>query len=152
MLKSFFSVYTRTGDKGTSGLYKYGKRLGKDHIVYDTLGTIDELSCHIGHANVLNDLMLPLRDIQCDLQDINSHIADPSSTIQLGEKVNAFEEWIDGRWKEMPELKNFILASGGEFATRLHLARAVCRRSERCIVRLSTTSPWSINHAQESLK
>jgi cob(I)alamin adenosyltransferase len=112
MLKKMFSsVYTRTGDKGTSGLYKYGKRFPKDHPVYDALGTIDELSSHLGHANVENDIDLPLTKIQITLQDINSHLADPSGSSLYQSRdqlVSELEAWIDRGWDEMPPLKSFI--------------------------------------------
>lgn len=40
-------IYTRTGDKGTSALYS-GQRLPKTNLVFDVLGTIDELNAHLG--------------------------------------------------------------------------------------------------------
>lgn len=84
-----------------------------------------------------------LEFIQSRLLDVGSVIATPQSS--ASEKiakvafdpthVASLESWIDHLDSQLPPLKNFILPSGGETAARLHVARSVCRRAERSIVK-----------------
>ncbi|KAI8089328.1 Adenosylcobalamin biosynthesis, ATP:cob(I)alamin adenosyltransferase-like protein [Halteromyces radiatus] len=138
-------IYTKTGDKGTSSLYN-GERRDKDDIIFEALGTTDELSSHIGLAMeyLENDSFLTerLEKIQCSLQDIGSNIATPrerSNTNRLertsfdpeGKLVLELEQWIDFMDEELPRLTKFILPSGGKASATLHVSRSVCRRAER---------------------
>ena len=78
-------IYTRTGDKGTTGLYS-GQRLPKTHFVFEALGANDELSSHLGlaieHCRALPDLVGRLQQIQGCIQDVNGHIATPRNTTE----------------------------------------------------------------------
>ena len=69
-------LYTKTGDKGESSLFN-GERRFKDDRIFNALGSVDELSSHIGmaisHSND-SDMIKRLLNIQCRLQDIGSHI------------------------------------------------------------------------------
>ncbi|MCL4397975.1 cob(I)yrinic acid a,c-diamide adenosyltransferase [Patescibacteria group bacterium] len=109
-------IYTKKGDKGETGLIG-GKRVPKTDPVVEALGTIDELNAHLGNLN------LPLEKIQQDLMALASEVAG-------GKKARVNEKWlekeIDRMEKELPPLHNFILPTGS-----VHLARAVCRRTER---------------------
>ncbi|SAL98855.1 hypothetical protein [Absidia glauca] len=140
-------IYTKTGDKGTSSLYN-GERRNKDDLIFEALGTTDELSCNIGLAmEYLEDdafLKERLEKIQCLLQDIGSNIATPrdrSNANKLarttfdphGKLVLELEQWIDAMDEELPRLTQFILPSGGKASATLHVSRAVCRRAERCV-------------------
>jgi cob(I)alamin adenosyltransferase len=168
-IKYFFStmvkVYTRTGDRGTTSLFT-GQRLPKHHIIFECLGTIDELTSLIGIAreyclqdgssaerNVAlskNKLSEQLYIIQCQLQDVNSHIATPPEKASIDKRLRTtftgkewseqLENWIDSMEETLPVLKNFILPSGGLLATHLHLARAVTRRAERAVHNLLSES------------
>ncbi len=40
-------VYTKTGDKGTTGLYG-GTRVSKNSLKIDSYGTVDELNSYLG--------------------------------------------------------------------------------------------------------
>lgn len=116
-------IYTRTGDKGTTSLFT-GQRLSKTNIVFDCMGSVDELTSLIGISREYCSESCFLRDqlykVQCCLQDINSHIATPPyhaadtkrirTAFDHGEKLsNELEQWIDEMEKELPILRNFIL-------------------------------------------
>eukprot|EP01134_Creolimax_fragrantissima_P007257 CFRG7257T1 len=153
-----FTIYTRTGDKGTSMLFS-GERRAKDDIVFEALGANDELTSAIGLArehvldlgatqgeeNPVSTLATVLEDIQCALQEVSSCVATPNTTASDKRKQktrfdegksSVLEEWIDDMDKSLPPLTAFILPSGGKAASTLHVARTVCRRVERRIVPL----------------
>jgi len=151
-------IYTRTGDKGLSSLFD-GTRKKKDDVIFEALGTIDELNAHLGVAYELskqssNGLAEYLEQLQSRLLDIGSHVATPadSANQQALERVKfdakyvqVLEEWIDRLDEQLPPLRNFILPSGGLTAAQLHVARAVCRRAERCLVPLLDSSKIDSN-------
>lgn len=113
-------IYTKTGDKGETGLLG-GKRVLKSDVVVEALGSIDELNAFLGTMD------FPLEHIQEDLQIISSEIAGHKSLKSV--KAEKLEKEIDRMQKELPELRNFILPKG-----QIHLARAICRRAERRVV------------------
>ncbi|KAI8368540.1 Adenosylcobalamin biosynthesis, ATP:cob(I)alamin adenosyltransferase-like protein [Blakeslea trispora] len=149
-------IYTKTGDKGSASLYN-GERRDKDDIIFEALGTTDELSSNLGLAiehledhDWGRDLIKKLVKIQCLLQDIGSNIATPRENSQenrlirtvfdpLGDHVTQLESWIDEYDEQLPKLSHFILPSGGKSSACLHVARTVCRRAERRVQPLSRT-------------
>jgi len=147
--KVYPKIYTKTGDKGRSALFT-GERRPKDDMVFEALGTTDELSSHIGLAMVFasknkHPYAEQLQRVQCILQDIGSCIATPPSSARESHlELTAFnsrhttdlEEWIDRYTQELPPLENFILPGGGAAAAQIHVCRAVCRRAERCVTPL----------------
>jgi len=144
--KKFPKIYTKTGDKGKSSLFT-GERRPKDDVVFEALGTTDELTSHIGLAMEFalknnHPYVGQLQRVQCILQDIGSCIATPASSARNSHMdLTAFnsrhttdlEEWIDTYTQELPPLENFILPGGGQVSAQIHVARAVCRRAERCV-------------------
>ncbi|ORY38231.1 hypothetical protein BCR33DRAFT_720934 [Rhizoclosmatium globosum] len=146
-----FKIYTRTGDKGTSALYT-GERRSKDDVIFEALGTVDELSSYLGLAREFcedskNGLEENLEKIQCILQDVGSNCATPRNAASVfkrtrtefdvdGALVLELEQWIDKLDESLEPLKNFILPSGGKAASTLHVARNICRSAERKIVPL----------------
>jgi cob(I)alamin adenosyltransferase len=141
-------IYTKTGDKGVSSNFA-GQRLPKDDAIFEALGANDELSSIIGFAREYctpgTTLPTRLQEIQCILQDIGSHIATPRNTATptklsqtefKSDHVDALEKWIDELDQTLPELTNFILPSGGTAGASLHLARTICRRTERRVIPL----------------
>jgi len=158
-------VYTRTGDKGETGLVG-GKRVPKDSSRIEAYGTVDELNSIVGLARVFNEERIKdgeahrfldqvLRDIQEELFNLGSELATPSDsrfkgTISIGkEQVKRIEEIIDECQKTLEPLKSFILPGGGRIGGYLHQCRTVCRRAEREVLRLSRveeTSEWAIKY------
>ena len=150
--KSPPKIYTRTGDRGTSVLLSTGaKRLPKDTLVFDVLGTLDELSSVIGIILATcstSSIRNQLENIQNDLFDIGSCVAanNLSSRFMFNDSklVENFEKQIDQMTGELPELRNFILPGGGSLtASHVHLARSVCRRCERLMTK------WFNQHTDE---
>ncbi len=146
-------IYTKTGDDGETGLFG-GGRVRKDHARIEAYGTVDELNAAIGTVRgepLDEDLDLALRRVQNDLFDLGAELATPQPKI-LKSRISApqieqLEQWID-RWEtELPPLKTFILPGGDRAAGELHLARTICRRAERCVVRLGDVTEYAISNA-----
>jgi cob(I)alamin adenosyltransferase len=158
-------VYTRTGDKGETGLVG-GKRVPKDSQRIEAYGTIDELNSVVGLARTFNDektnvseahrfLDVILRQIQDELFDLGSELATPPDFFQEGmyrvgeREVKKIEQLIDECQKELEPLKSFVLPGGGKIGAYLHQCRTVCRRAEREILRLSRVeelSEWPLKY------
>lgn len=144
----WMKIYTKTGDDGTTGLIG-GLRVSKGDARIECYGTVDELNAGIGLAVVAAEHGVPelaplLRRVQNELFVVGSHLATPDqsphrkSLPPLDEKmVTRLEEEIDVAETRLAPLRQFILPGGTETAARLHLARTVCRRAERLLVRLS---------------
>ncbi|XP_055327956.1 corrinoid adenosyltransferase MMAB-like [Paramacrobiotus metropolitanus] len=144
-----FRIYTKTGDKGTSATFT-GERRSKTDLIFEALGSTDELSSTIGVAREFasefgHDFDKELEEIQCILQDVASALATPKTsareahlarTVFSMDHVTSLEERIDKMEEDLPALKNFILPSGGKTSAFLHQARSVCRRAERAAVAL----------------
>lgn len=148
-------IYTRTGDAGSSSLFN-GERRHKNDIVFTALGDSDELNAAIGVArahcelggSARTELMVPqLAVVQSRLLDLGSAVATPAATSSAarldrvlfddgGANTALLEGWIDELEVALPPLRNFILPGGGVAAASLHVARAICRRSERSVVPL----------------
>ncbi len=138
-------IYTKTGDKGTTALYG-GKRLSKGELRIEAYGTVDELNSFLGlvathpEEKEYSDL---LQQIQSRLFDIGTHLAAEPGKKNLilpeipDAAISLLEEYIDKMNEKLPELKFFILPGGNRAAAECHIARTVCRRAERYVVRLS---------------
>ncbi len=138
-------IYTKTGDKGTTSLIG-GTKVPKSHLRIEAYGTVDELNSYIG---LCKDLLVDeqsrktLSEIQDRLFTIGSSLAcdpvkEPKMRIpDLKEKdVHLLENEIDRMNESIPAMKFFILPGGHVHLSQLHIARCVCRRAERCCVRL----------------
>ena len=132
-------IYTRTGDKGTTGLGD-GSRVDKDSLRVETFGTVDELNSHVGLV-LTCEMDDRIRDCltrtQHELFDLGGELCMPGYTLIPESCVDQLEDDLDHFNKELPPLKDFILPGGSEPAARCHLARTVCRRAERLVVSLS---------------
>lgn len=133
------TIYTRTGDTGTTTLGD-GTRVEKDTLRVETLGVIDELNASIGglkESGVSNDIQGYLLNIQHRLFDIGGELSMPGQARLQQESVERLEELIENYNKDLPALKEFILPGGNLQGALAHLARAVCRRAEITVLRLS---------------
>ena len=137
-------IYTKTGDAGMTGLFG-GKRLPKSDLRIDTYGTVDELNSWLGlmasyDLNCIDKTFF--QKIQSDLFNIGSVLAsNPEKDFQMPNvsqsDIELIEQAIDKGVASLPELKAFILPGGSVQASNCHIARTVCRRSERKLVQLN---------------
>jgi cob(I)alamin adenosyltransferase len=136
-------IYTRTGDKGTTGLGD-GSRVDKDSLRVDAMGDVDELNAIIG-IMLTEPILVGMREtftaVQHDLFDLGGEICLPGHNIIKPERVTQLENALDNWNDELEPLKEFILPGGSRAAAYCHLARTVCRRAERQLVRLSRQEP-----------
>jgi cob(I)alamin adenosyltransferase len=134
-------IYTKTGDDGQTSLWG-GTRVSKGDARVEAYGTLDELNAVLGvlrAAGTKQDELLG--QIQQDLFLMGSQVAATDdkqfSFVPIGPRESArLERAIDQADAELPELRNFILPSGSMAGAWCHLARTVCRRAERQLVRL----------------
>lgn len=144
-------IYTRTGDKGDTGLGD-GSRVDKDHVRVEAFGTVDELNSVIGMIlayDIPDKIVKYFNRIQHHLFDLGGELCIPGHTALDDSYISFLETTIDELNTDLPNLKEFILPSGGHATSTCHLARTVCRRAERRVVSLAkeeTVSPLSIRY------
>lgn len=138
-------IYTKTGDKGTTSLIG-GTKVPKSHLRIEAYGTVDELNSWIGLIGdqiKLKQEKKTLQEIQDRLFTIGSSLAcDPKKEPKLKIPdlleldIIFLEKEIDKMNKKLPEMKTFIIPGGHPVVSSIHIARCVCRRTERLIVAL----------------
>ena len=142
-------IYTRTGDSGETSLFG-GKRVGKGDGRLEAYGTLDELNAFLGwfeSRTPHDDLGGLVRRVQPVLFDLGAHLATPPESEKARailprldpEAVRELEAAIDRLEGELEPLRTFILPGGTEDGALLHVARTVCRRAERAVVRSDGT-------------
>ena len=136
-------IYTRTGDKGETGLTG-GERIAKDNALVHAMGDIDELNSLLGllACKVQGEVVPDIKTIQNDLFDLGGELSSSHALIKQ-ENVSWLENRLDAWNDELPPLKEFILPGGGEAASLCHVARAVCRRAERQLIESNREKPIS---------
>lgn len=140
-------IYTKTGDKGTTSLIG-GTKVSKSHLRIEAYGTVDELNSWIGLCRDLIEdekSRTTLREIQDRLFTIGSSLAcDPEKEPKMKipdlheNDITLLEHEIDRMNEAIPPMKSFILPGGHPTISNLHIGRCVCRRAERCCVRLES--------------
>jgi cob(I)alamin adenosyltransferase len=132
-------IYTRTGDKGTTGLGD-GRRVDKDSARIEAIGSVDELNSLIGiliAQEVPESISAVLTGIQHRLFDLGGELSIPSMQLIKANSVEQLEAFLDQLNGELPPLKEFILPGGNLSAAHCHHARTVCRRAERRLTHLA---------------
>ena len=141
-------IYTRRGDNGTAGLLS-GERISKSHERIEALGDIDELTSALGIVRMSmrqgdEEVGREIRVIQSNLLKLGAQIATWRDSPEaerysgVGEAdVRTLETAIDRIQESLPVLEHFLLPFGHPAAVHAHMARSVCRRAERHVVRLS---------------
>jgi cob(I)alamin adenosyltransferase len=133
-------IVTRTGDDGTTGLAD-GSRLPKDALRIEALGAVDELNSSIGVLLAEEALSDKARDcllgVQHDLFDVGGELSVPGHPVMAESQVATLDSALAEFNSALPPLKEFILPGGSRQAALAHVARTVCRRAERALVRLS---------------
>ena len=149
-------VYTRSGDKGDTGLVG-GKRVPKDSTRITAYGTVDELNAVVGMTaaagarlkkkKLRKAMARELKKIQQQLFNLGSELACPPGKLLAGmpvvtaESVAGLEKSMDRLSRKLKPLTTFILPGGGEATAWGHVARTVCRRAERVVVTLRRKEP-----------
>lgn len=137
-------IYTRTGDTGTTGLGD-GTRVAKDHPRVEAYGCTDELNSAIGVVLAGGEVPEPigacLTEVQHDLFDLGGELCIPGSEVVSAADVERLEHELDRFNESLPPLKEFILPGGGAPAAACHMARTICRRTERRVLNLASNEP-----------
>ncbi len=137
-------IYTKTGDQGMTSLYG-GDRVSKSDLRIETYGTVDELNAWLGliaDTCSIKKLTEDLREIQQKLFVIGAMLAVKNHSVflpvkKISEKeISKIEKKIDFITTQLDQMTHFILPGGTPSASYAHIARCVCRRSERLCVQL----------------
>lgn len=150
-------VYTKTGDKGTTALFG-GTRVPKHHIRIDSYGTVDELNSYIGlirDQTINNHYKNTLITIQNKLFTVGAILAtDPEKMLLKNGKerlninkitpkdIELLESEMDMMNEKLPPMTHFVLPGGHQTVSFCHIARCVCRRSERLASALNELEPF----------
>ncbi|MDG9756551.1 cob(I)yrinic acid a,c-diamide adenosyltransferase [Pseudomonas sediminis] len=144
-------IYTRTGDKGETGLAD-GRRVGKDHPRIEAIGELDTLNSQLGLLLAeldeaattwpgLKEISAVLSPCQHRLFDLGGELAMPEyQALQQGE-VQRLEAAIDSWNEEVGPLENFILPGGSRLIAQAHVCRSLARSSERRCQHLNAVEP-----------
>lgn len=145
-------LYTRGGDTGETSLFGAG-RVSKAHARVEAMGAVDELNAVLGWVVTQlegGSTRARLEALQHDLFALGADLATPpgregrprpeTPPLPVG-RIAEMERWIDEASALLPELQAFVLPGGSPTGAGLHLARTVCRRAERAVVRLAETEP-----------
>ncbi len=149
------TIYTRKGDTGFTDLLG-GVRARKDDPRIEAVGEIDELSCAVGlafgaardNAHVL--ITAILEPVRQELFVLGARLAALGGEYPIPEiptdAIARVERDIDAAGEDLTPLKSFVLPGGCDLAGRLHMARAICRRTERRVIHLLNPTDSRIMH------
>ncbi len=142
-----WKIYTKTGDKGETSLIG-GTRVPKFHDRIEAYGTVDELNSYIGlirdqlTSKHYQDVLLEIQDRLFTAESLLACDKEVKTLPKIKEEdVLLLENEIDEMNAELPELHSFILPGGHPIVSHCHIARCICRRTERLIIKLSVNNP-----------
>ena len=149
-------IYTRTGDKGDTGLSD-GSRVAKNSLRVAAYGDVDETGAVIGLVRLYTaqnpEVDAMLARIQQDLFDLGADLSTPGDNADalriIQSQVIRLEKEIDTLNENLNPLTSFILAGGSKASAHLHHARTVSRRAERSIIAAAaheTINPFAIHY------
>jgi len=143
-------LYTGAGDDGTMRLFHCDQqRISKSSEIPEALGALDELNAFLGFVKVRAAgeprIADALRGIQGNLFIIQAEIAGADTKIGK-EETERVEKLIGEIEKEIPPIKNFIVAGGTELSALLDVARTLVRRAERRLVAVENTHARELSH------
>lgn len=137
MANRLTKIVTKTGDDGTTGL-SANIRVSKASEIIEAIGVIDELNSAIGLARVVcnnKNLDEELKQLQHDLFNLGGDLCLTGSTLISSQTLSILESSLKHYNAQLSPLANFILPTGSEITARLHMARSICRRAERALVK-----------------
>lgn len=132
------SIYTRTGDKGETGLAN-GERVSKNSPIINFVGLLDELNASLGFCvSHLKEISIhdfskeinSLEKIQNNLFVIGSISVFAKLEFEVEKEIMHLEKLIDEYENSLPKLTNFILPGGHRIASQVHLIRTTARKVE----------------------
>lgn len=133
------SVYTKTGDTGTTGLYT-GERVPKSSLRVEAYGIIDELQAFIGLARAYAEnarVQVELYDLERTLWTLMADIASLNKAPDVtDQQVRHLEKVIDKFDEKLEPLSNFVVPGDKRSSAYLHVARTIARRAERALWRV----------------
>lgn len=141
------SIATKTGDAGTTALTG-GTRVSKADLRVEAYGTVDELNAHLGFARSVcsdEDLRARTETIQRTLFRVGAALSRPAEDPEKGSRVAPalLPADVDDLTAQVNEiesipglLSDWSLPGAHRESAAFEIARTVCRRAERCAVRL----------------
>ena len=140
-------IYTRTGDKGETGLGD-GRRVPKDHPRVEAIGEVDTLNSQLGlllagmaEQPGLEEVVTVLAPCQHRLFDLGGELAMPAYQALNAAEVERLEAAIDHWNDELGPLENFILPGGSALIAQAHVCRSLARTAERRCQQLNAVEP-----------
>jgi len=118
-----------------------GSRVSKDGLQMHAIGDVDELNSMLGvviSKSQSSEIRENMITIQHDLFNLGGQLAMPDYEMIKQQRIDWLEQSLDKMNEELEPLKEFILPGGTQAACFCHMARTICRRSERSLVSLNS--------------
>ena len=144
-------AYTGRGDRGNTKLYS-GEQVAKSHPRVEACGDVDELNSLLGALISFlpkdgGDQRARIKHIQSLLVVAGTWLATTPESREFGtvdsiqsSEIKMLELAMDFMDRDLPNIKELLLPGGHISASFAHIARTVCRRVERHVVRLAAES------------